>query len=364
MTRDELQERAVGWLEENRRLILQWATGTGKSGVVMKFLLKHPGMRVLILVPETNNIQNWENEFEKFGVPIFGVQIACYASLHKFRDESFGLLVLDEAPHTNTEMKSDILSTITADYILALGAVISQEERMTLDASFDCRFEVHTIGLDRAIELGILPEPSVHVIHMNLDNREMRYMMNGKKMTELSAYKNINDEVSSSVQAYNLRPTYANKQRMLRAGSKRKQFLGKVKQDAIHRLCTMLDDRNRRYLCFCVSVKQAESIGGDRAFTSKTPVSMNLLDRFNSGEVNSLFVVGKLIEGQNLKDIHCGVIGQVGASNRITVQEIGRIMRSEKPVVYVPVIDGTKDMSFLRTITDNIPSKYIKHYSL
>ena len=89
---------------------------------------------------------------------------------------------------------------------------------------------------------------------------------------------------------------------------------------------------------------------------------MQHLSKFNNHEINSLFVVGKLIEGQNLKDIDCGIIGQLGGTERISVQQIGRIIRSANPVVYIPVFDGTKDDSFLYTVTSNISRDCIKHY--
>jgi superfamily II DNA or RNA helicase len=73
-------------------------------------------------------------------------------------------------------------------------------------------------------------------------------------------------------------------------------------------------------------------------------------------------VVGKLIEGQNLVDIDCGVIAQLGGTQRITVQEAGRIMRSLNPEIFILVFDDTKDESFLYTLTSSIPAQYIKHY--
>ena len=74
-------------------------------------------------------------------------------------------------------------------------------------------------------------------------------------------------------------------------------------------------------------------------------------------------MVGKLIEGQNLNDIDCGILGQIGGTHRITVQEMGRIMRSQNPIIYIPIFDDTKDESFLRTATDNVPMEYISHYN-
>ena len=151
--------------------------------------------------------------------------------------------------------------------------------------------------------------------------------------------------------------------RMLRAGNERKRFLGSRKDQAIFRICQELNKKGKRYICFCSSIKQAEALSGDNAYTSKSPKSMEHLRRFNNHEINSLFVVGKLIEGQNLNDIECGIIGQLGGTQRITAQELGRVFRSKNPVVYVPVFDESKDDSFLYTLTASIPEEYIKHYN-
>ena len=361
MDRDSLQTWAADKLIAKKRLICQWATGCGKTGVVLKFLTRRPAGQALILVPETNNISNWTDEFAKFGVPMFGVTIACYASLHKFKDTMWDLLVLDEAPHTNTDLKYEILSSITAEYVLALGAVISEDELSTLRSLYGT-FAMSSISLDRAIKMDILPSPHVAVIHMQLDDVKKDFWHKGKVYTEKGLYDALNDNVRACVAAFSVQASTFNKLRMQRAGTERKRFLGERKQAALEKICNKLNEQNKRYLCFCVSVKQAEALGGRHAFTAKTPESERLLERFNNHEINSLFVVGKLIEGQTLNDIHCGVIGQLGNSNRITIQEIGRIMRSKEPVIYVPIFDDTKDDGFLYTVTNNIAARYVKHY--
>lgn len=349
MDRDELQSIAATWLEKNRRLICQWATGTGKSNVVLKFLRKHPNYTCLILVPEQNNIQNWYDEFEKFNVPSDNVQIYCYASFHKFRDTNWDLLVFDEVPHTDTEKRLDVCKTVSADYILALGAVVTEQERRALEDIYG-RFRKSVIGFSSAIKMDILPSPTVYVAHLDMS------------MAEQNEYMKVHQEVDRAVSAFNTLSNEWNKRKMLQAGSKRKRFLGSLKQEALAEICKQFNAEGKRFLCFCSSIKQANEIGGEHAFTSETPTSKKLIDKFNNHEINSLYVVGKLIEGQNLKDIDCGVIGQLGGTDRITVQSIGRIMRSDNPVIYVPVFDGTKDDGFLSTLTDNVPAEYIKHF--
>lgn len=339
-----------------------WATGVGKSNVVLKFIKNTGVPHTLIVVPESDNISNWYDEFEKFGISTSGVEVICYASLHRYQDRVCDLLVLDEAPHADTELKAEYLSSITAKYVLALGAVITQEEIDRLDSIFG-KFKISRVSIATAIRSGILPAPEVRILHMKLDDTTPVFPHKGKTLTERQMYDVIQEEVTAAYNLYNEHSSVWMKNRMNQAGMKRKRFLGERKLVAIRKVCSELDKRNVRYLCFCSSISQANELGGDKAFTSKTPKTAKLLERFNAGEINSLYVVGKLIEGQNLNDIHCGVIGLLGNSNRISVQEIGRIMRSKKPVIYVPVFDNTKDDSFLFTITNNIPREYIKHHN-
>ena len=169
MSRDELQELAAHKLAKDKRLLCQWATGVGKSGVVLRFLRDNPDFRCLILVPEQTNIENWRTEFQKFGISDNNVDILCYASLHKVDNTRWDLLVLDEVPHIDTDKRSDFLSTVSAEYVLALGALVDDEELNILQTLYG-KFCVSYISLERAIQMGILPGPKVYVLHMSMDD--------------------------------------------------------------------------------------------------------------------------------------------------------------------------------------------------
>jgi len=361
MTRDEHQERAASILKDRKRLMCCWATGTGKSSVVIKFLKCNPLLKTLILVPEQNNIDNWHNEFVKFGVSEESVTVICYASLHKYENTNWGLIVFDEAPHFDTELKKKICNSINAEYVLALGAVITDEQKNSLRSVYGDFYE-YTITMSMAIDQGLLPPPLVCIVHMKLNDFIYKHRFRGRQITDKEYYDILNNRVESAKSDFDSNPSESNKKKMLFAGLQRKQFIGRCKEQMTRYLCERLDRADKRYICFCASIKQAEAIGGKLAFTSKTSAKLKLLDRFNDKEINSLFVVGKLIEGQNLKDIDCGVLGSIGGTDRITVQSIGRVMRSPKPVIYVPIIDNTKDEDFAKTVTYNIPNEYIKHY--
>lgn len=363
MDRETLQGLAAHKLAKSHRLICQWATGTGKSNVALKFLQANPEMTCLILVPEQNNIENWTNEFTKFGVPMELVRVVCYASLHKYQNTKWDLLVFDEAPHMDTEKRKAICHSVSGEYVLALGAVIDKEETEALESVYG-QFYKSYVGLKQAISWGILPQPRVKILHIKLDDTVRKYRGQGVLRTALGHYHYLNDQVDKAVLKYNATPNPFTQKRMYLTGSTRKRFLGQQKGAAIAYICAALREKGKRFLCFCSSIKQAEELGGENAFTSKSPVSMQHLAKFNNHEIDSLFVVGKLIEGQNLVDIDCGIIGQLGGTSRITVQEVGRVIRSQKPIIYIPVFDGTKDESFLYTLTSNVPEEYIKHINI
>ena len=363
MTREQLQLNAVELLETNKRLVCQWATGTGKSNVALSFLKKHPESSCLIFVPEQNNIDNWIAEFIKFNISLTKVEIACYASIHKYENTSWDLIVFDEVPHIDTNRRRYFSESIKGTYVLALGAVIEDEEKFALQKNYG-DFTFSTVSLREAIAWGILPSPTINICHIKLDTKAKVFWHSGKLYTEQELYDILAKEVQLASDEYNLRNNTYNKQKMFRAGTARKRFLGSRKESVVRTICNKLKEQNKRFICFCASIKQAESLGKENTFTSQTPKSENVLERFNAHEINSLFVVGKLIEGQNLVDIEHGIITQLGGTSRITVQEVGRVLRSKNPVIWIPVFDNTKDDYFLRTITNNIPSSYIKHYTI
>lgn len=363
MTRAELQEGAADLLIRFNRVICQWATGVGKSGVVMQFLKKRPNITCLILVPEQANIENWKAEFNKFGIPLDGVTIACYASYHKYSNTNWGLLVFDEAPHIDTEKRKKICNTVHGFFILALGAVISRDEVAVLEAIYG-DFVKSYISLSKAIEMGFLGKPKVNICHIKLDNKEKKVWYQGRLYTEKEAYDIIDWQTAKAVDRFNKFKNKRNEQKMFRLGLERKQCLGSLKSTAAKRLCKHLQSQGKRFICFCSSIKQANQLGGANALTSQTPRRYHLLQQFNNYEINSLYVVGKLIEGQNLNGIEEGVIIQLSNKERITVQSIGRVMRSPNPVIWILVFDDTKDESLLYDVIHTIPEQYISHYNL
>ena len=362
MTKTELQLNAAKRLESEKRLLCQWATGTGKTNVALSFIKNHPGIKTLVIVPEKDNIRNWQDEFSAFKVSLDGVTIACYASLHKYVNNKYDLLVWDEVPHFNTDLKISYAQQIDAYYILALGAVVTEEQLQSLECVYG-RFSISKITLQKAIDNNYLPSPTFIIYHLRLDNKEKRNWYDGRQVTDKEKYDIIQHNLDVAKERFDEKHSEWRKQQMMHYGNVRKKFLGETKESFARRICDGLTKRGKRFIVFCVSIEQSVRLGGELSYTSQSDKDKRLLERFNNHEIDSLYVVRKLIEGQNLKDIDCGVIVQLNGKERLTIQSTGRIMRSEKPYIYIPVFDDTKDEDYLFLLTSNISDGYIKHYN-
>jgi glutathione synthase len=79
-------------------------------------------------------------------------------------------------------------------------------------------------------------------------------------------------------------------------------------------------------------------------------------------EINSLFVVGMLQEGQNLNDIEKGIIIQLDGKLRSFIQKSGRVLRAEHPEIFIIYVKGTQDETYLKNALEGLNPDYITYY--
>ena len=84
------------------------------------------------------------------------------------------------------------------------------------------------------------------------------------------------------------------------------------------------------------------------------------IEKFNSGELTSLFAIGMIQEGQNLAGIEAGVIIQLSGKERKFIQELGRTMRAKEPEQHVIVFRGTRDDFYYENSLGDINPKYLR----
>jgi len=395
MTRDEIQNRAVHLISLNDRLLLSWATGVGKTFAFIKIQESLNAEETWIVVAEIAHIKNWEDEYKKHNKEhlLAKTKIFCYASLKNNLNKQIDLLCLDEGHHAASELRLDHLSSIKANKIVTLTATLNVEKKLLIEGLFG-NFTTFHISLRQAIDWGIIPEPKVFIIPLELNKIDMNCVIEqswGKakervtiecnfldrwtylkdkdtypnvkllmKCTEWQKNSHYNEQSNYWKQMYMRTRQEFQKVKWLLSGVERKRFLGNIKSDKVKPFINALSDK--RFICFCASIEQCEYLGGDNAIHSKmtegTPAES--IEAFNSYELDNLFVVGMLQEGQNLNGIEAGIIIQLDNEDLPFIQKSGRALRAKEPILFVFYYKGTRDEEYLAKIIKGINPEYIR----
>lgn len=384
-----LQEKEFEALKDRHRVVLKWATGVGKSKMTINLVnnAAKPGSKALFIVAERAHIQNWKDEFHKWGLnEDIDVTIACYASLHKFTGMEYDIIVFDEAHHCFTEKRKEVLQTLKGDYIYLLSATLSYQKVSEIEEIYG-RFIVSSVTLKEAIKKDILPDPKVIVIDMELDNttpnQEIK-ILGGKNLprvkweernkyifkripcviecTERQKYAYFTENMEYWKERYQRSNNPFHHNKWVNFGSQRKRFLGELKTSYVKKLISSFS-LNKRFICFCTSVSQAEELDHKNTISSKRTQKFNqaTIDAFNKHVINHLYAVGMANEGLNLNDIEAGVIVQLDGKERLFIQKFGRSLRAEDPVAYIFYYRNTQDEVYLKNALENIDEKFISH---
>ena len=395
MTKEELQIQSLSLIKQSNRIALQWATGLGKSKAAIEmanYLIKEykRPINILLVVAEIAHKSNWKEEFNKWELKTDNIVIECYASLKKYRNSNWDLIIFDEAHHLGSDLRLDVLTGIQAQNIILLSATLPDQVMQAVTEVFG-EFVTSKVTLKEAIEWGILPQPKVYLIPLTLDNtypnctiieewgkKEKRiiykckfherweYVRNKNKYpnvkleiacTQQQKYDYLSDQFEYwRSQFFRTRQEFI-KNKWLQVGSKRKRFLGESKTDVVRLLLHKI--RDKRFICFCTSIEQAELLGGKNAIHSKKDNSFDIIDNFNTKKIDNLFAVGMLQEGQNLTDIEVGIIVQLDGQERAFVQKFGRSLRATDPIQFIFYYKNTRDTEYLENVLEGIDKEYI-----
>lgn len=368
-----IQKQAVILSREHDNLLLSWATGTSKTKATIEIInnawKEYDMFSCIIILKETNHEQNWRDEFKKWNKEYLldHILFFCYASLHKYLDYTVNVLVLDEC-HALSEMREDYLKTIKCDKIISLSATVEGQTKARIKAYKSGFYEYH-IGLQDAIDLGILPEPTINVVYVDLNKEEKLYPWKSPKakkaksvvLTAKAYYERLEKKIDWYEKRFKEDNEWA-KNKWIQAMGQRKKFMAEAKTEATRKLLEIL--KNKRYICFTGSIKQADELGAEQAIHSKVFPALRdfLISSFNNGQIDHLFAVGMLRESMNLNDIQAGIIVQLDNQAGSFLQMAGRSMRAITPEIYVLVLRGTKDEDYFDKATRSLSSRYITEY--
>lgn len=366
-TREEIQQDSVELSTIHSKLILELATGVGKSLAAIRIIEKHGGLWNIVIA-ETNHELNWKEEFIKHGEEglLRNVKFFCYQSLHKHLDgENY---IFDEVHHIQSEKRLDLVSQISFKHFIGLSATLTRKQKELLTEAIGS-FYIHKISLSEAIEFGILPEPTVYFIGITLDNtiRNLKYHFGKDKFvmcTQQEMYNRMSLRIETLKLNYFATQQEFDKIKWLKLANDRKKFLSSCKTPYAKELLKILS--KKRLICFTSSIEQSEELSNGLSIHSKLGKKARelLISNFNEGISNKLFATGMLKEGMNLNNIEVGVIVQLDNVERYFTQISGRTLRASFPEQYVLFVKDTQDANYVTTALENFNMDYVKFVEL
>lgn len=394
LTRNYVQDQSVKDIQEHSNLILKWATGIGKTLAFIKMQEALLPKKVYIVVAETNHINNWKEDYKKHKKEhlLENVEIFCYHSLHKRVNTEVDLICLDEGHHVLTDKRMASLLEIKRNKLVLLSATITSEQITTLEYFLLSKFKTQTITLKQAINNNILPKPMVYIVPLDISKTELTSFKFKRgiatkrisidcKYSELKSYvfnkdkyPNVDitvecthyekeDYLSNQIDYYKHQYFFKRQEflkvKWLLLGSERKRFMAEAKTKVIKDFLPKI--LNKRFICFTGSIEQANDLSNNtnviHSMISEVP---SIISAFNNGDINHLFVVDMLREGQNLNNIEVGIVLQLDGNIGPFIQKMGRVLRAENPIIFVFYYKDTRDEEYYKKILEVVDPKHIE----
>lgn len=345
---------------------------------------KEPGKipRILVAVPtEQLRDVDWPNEVKEWyydGPQMWKVCVTCvcYYSLHLYKSSDFDLVILDECHHLTMRSARFFVSRVD---VMALSATYPDKKREPEKYDLLMRIAppIFTYHLDQGVDDGIVAPYELHVVKVPLDkvHKNIKAGPVGKRYmtTEADRYNTW----SRAIEKMYAEKNYKGADFMT---LKRYQFLCNLPsklalgKKLIHWLVGgEIDEppdgwKPPRTIVFCGSIAQANELGGENVYHSKKKGKkgqIGALERFRSEELDILYCVKALDEGENIPNLDQGIILQMDSSDRTLTQRLGRIVRWREGYlakVWILVTTGSQDMVwFNKAVKSFDPAKITYH---
>jgi len=371
MTRDEIYGACQRALTKTNVLLLEAATGMGKTAVSLKLanwlaesVWQSYRPKVLLLVAKRVHKQTWKEEIEKWGGIQCDVTMECYESLHKHCNEKWNIIILDEVHHVGSEMRLEALKTIKYDYMIGLSATIPR----TVKQFFKYRYHSQVVSCDiiEAIEDEVLPEPTILLFPLQVENTRLSETIElnpkAKGPTVRGEYKDYWKykkqkvhailrctqkqklmELDQMIEWYKKKTMTGNpamKQTWLYMCGKRLEFLADCKLQWVKLILHHLD--KERTITFCKTIAQTEQLGKN-CIHSQNKLATKVYEDFNAKKIDHITAVNILNENANLVDCKYAVFCNLSSSDVVVPQRIGRSLRHKDPVIIFPYYKGTRE---------------------
>lgn len=357
---------------QNRNIILELATGAGKTLCALKRIEKaleeesNPNFKALIVIPKLVLKKTWQDEIKKWNLEYLleRIEFSTYISLPKNYDGFWSIICFDEAHHLSERCFRSIDSSFNRYIVkhLFLSATLSYNFKAILFNTFPDLY-LYNISLKTAIDNKILPDPVILLYPMILDNSEQKYeyvkRQSGKKVivtyqarwpiikrmtkddlsphilcTEQQYYNLLDDDIKFLSGKHKAQGIVKQKR------IARLKILANFKTDKVKDILSMLKDY--RTITFCESIEQTQQLGKN-CIHSKNIKRLDVLEDFNNKKIKHITSCEILSEGVNVTDCRVGIFARINSSDLQIKQKLGRVLRHKSPVVILPYYKNTRE---------------------
>lgn len=368
MTREEINNLALSCIDKAKFLILELATGYGKSKLAIDLInyicdrvynLHNDTANILILVAKTVHKKNWIDEINKWGgINSDNIIIECYNSLHKYENSYFDVIIADEMQHLS-EARLEVLDTIhIKEAFIGLSATIKRDMKDYFTNNYHAK--IIKCGLKEAIEENVLPEPIVYLLPIKLDNTKHNYRIKKFNRNIIVTQQGYYNDISSLIDWYKNKYFNSRNKRIknlwLSTAGKRLRWCSEQKEEIVNSILNKF--KNYKTLTFCSSIEQSERLGKYN-ITSKNKDSIKNLEMFNANKIKHITSCAILNEGVNLTNCKIGIFCNLNSSEIITRQRCGRLLRHKSPVIIIPYFKDTREEELVKKMVEEYSEKSI-----
>ena len=370
--REAVKEAIIGMPNDN--LLIELPTGHGKTAIALELLKERvPSGKVLVVVPKLVLKKNFMSEVKKWweDCPL-DFTLTTYRSLHKFIGE-WDAVIYDEAHHLTPKCR-EVLKDIHSKYSILLSATVPvklKEELCRIYNNLGC----YKRTVKEAIDNGVLPDPKVYLLPLELDNKDYSEIIVKNKNCETTVETNwerrwkyigkvkntkiiihctrrqfiidLDDQIEWWKKQYLFTRKEVFRTRWLKLCGERLKTLSNWKTKETADILRYL--RNYRTLTFCNSIEQTRVLG-KYCVNSKNKMYQEVLNNFNEGKIKHITACNMLDEGINLTNCRIGIYAVLNSSERLIKQKLGRLLRHEHPILVIPYFTNTREGELVKTM--------------
>ena len=300
--------------------------------------------RVFMRKQEDIDTQSMHKEYLDYNDKVYCVEVP--SSKIVVRSEGYSF-ISGNCHHVGSEVRLEALESINIAYnLIGLSATVPRE----LKAWFKRKYKTSIVSCttQEAIESNILPDPTIYLMPLTLNNKEYTelYEINKKdKSTPIHGdYKDLwvlkrskkhafirctqrqyLNELDGLVNFYKRKAAGGStimKNLWLRACGDRLTYLANAKNEQVQAILTKL--KNYRTITFCTSIEQSEKLGKN-CIHSKNKTAQETLNTFNVGKIKHITACHMLNESINLTNCRYGIFANINASETIQIQRVGKL---------------------------------------